>query len=160
MTQQTEYQIRDATPDDAVALSLVMRQGDVDECWAAAHKKPLQALLDAMNASRDAKVCQYGDEILCMFGSGCSVLIGGVSYPWMLSSEKLIEHRRAFLRVGKAYVELLARDFDVIKNVVDARNTVAVKWLKSLGFEIKDPIPFGPDRMPFHPFEMVRTDDV
>jgi hypothetical protein len=40
---------------------------------------------------------------------------------------------------------------------VDARYTVAIRWLQKLGFTILPPIPVGPDQMMFHPFEIKRA---
>ena len=42
----------------------------------------------------------------------------------------------------------------VLRNVVDARNTVSIRWLEWLGFTLGTPQPMGVCGLPFIPFEM------
>jgi hypothetical protein len=49
--------------------------------------------------------------------------------------------------------------FPVLENMVDARNTKSIKWLKRLGFTFGPPLPHPHSGLPFYPFEM-RQDHV
>ena len=48
----------------------------------------------------------------------------------------------------------ITKDYSLLINFVDARHGVAIRWLKWLGFKVFPAKPFGPDKLPFHRFEM------
>ena len=72
----------------------------------------------------------------------------------MLSTDELPKHYRKFARGSQTYIDSLKKDFDFLYNYVDVRNTLAVRWLSWLGFELDAPEPFGIDQLPFHKFHM------
>jgi hypothetical protein len=45
-------------------------------------------------------------------------------------------------------------DYPVLRNYVDQRNTVSIRWLRWLGFRMGEPAVMGAARVPFVPFEM------
>ena len=51
----------------------------------------------------------------------------------------------------------MLREFPVLRNVVDARNTVSIRWLVWLGFTIGTPQPMGVRGLPFIPFANERA---
>jgi len=91
---------------------------------------------------------------VCIFGVAPASLLGSVGVPWMIGTQEIDSHAKAFLRRNKAYVERMSELYNYLVNFVDARNTRAIGWLKWLGFTILEAQPHGPDGLPFHRFEM------
>ena len=72
----------------------------------------------------------------------------------MLGTIDLNFHSRKFLRESRRVVSLLAEEFPVMENYVDARNTASIRWLQWVGFSVYYPKPYGRDNLPFHRFDM------
>jgi hypothetical protein len=86
----------------------------------------------------------------------CGVARGGL--VWMLGTPALLgtaSHRWQFLRAGRVWVDRLVKLCGQLHNWTDARNAQAVRWLRTLGFTIYPPAPFGPQGLPFHHFSRV-----
>lgn len=153
----TKYEVVPATDEHAVALAAVMRKADIDEVWAACRFKPLEALRMSMLVSRDPSTGLADGRPVCMFGVGeFGTIIAPRTQPWLLGAEELPKHARTFLRMNRSYIKRVREQYSVLENYVDARNALAIRWLKWLGFDIKEPVIFGPDGLLFHPFIMVR----
>lgn len=145
-----KYEIVEATAEHAAALASTMRQEDRTEVWAAAGHTPAQALQNALAASAEAWTGLADGKVLCMFGVAKLSILGDMASPWMLSSEELPRHARAFLRVSRVVVARWRERYPHLVNFTDSRYKTAVRWLSWLGFTIHPAEPFGPDRVPFH----------
>ncbi len=154
MSKRTRYEVVPATIGHARELAENMRWPDCEEVWAAAHLYPLQATLLSLEASRDATTGLADGRVVCMFGVGPAAIISTTGIPWLLTTDGVERHARAFLKRNKAVVAAMRAKYPLLRNYVDERNTVAIKWLKWLGFEILPAEPFGVEGLPFHPFEM------
>lgn len=71
-----------------------------------------------------------------------------------VGSHDLAAHARHFLRACAPVVREMGTDYLTLRNHVDIRNHLAIRWLQWLGFTLDDPIPFGPFGFKFHPFNM------
>lgn len=151
-----EYQIVPATREHALALAPEVRQADADEVWAAEHKTPEQALLHGVADSSDPRAGLVNGRVVCVFGVGQLTLASDWGIPWMLASAEVEQHARAFLRMNIAYVREIRSQYRMLLNYVDARNIMAVRWLRWLGFRVKPAVPYGIDELPFHLFDMRR----
>ncbi len=151
---RTEYQIVPATEEHAREMALVMRQADVDEVWAASHYEPLEALLVSLRLSPDPRAGLADGRVVCIYGVGQATLLSAHGVPWMLTAEELPDHARAFLRRNKLYLSEIRSKYRLLLNFVDARNTMAIRWLEWLGFDIAPAQPLGAENLPFHPFKM------
>lgn len=83
----------------------------------------------------------------------CGVARGGV--VWLLGTDALLRtasHRWQFLRAGRVWVDRLLACCGQLCNWCDARNVVAARWLRTLGFTVHPAAPFGPFGLPFHHF--------
>lgn len=150
-----EIAIIPATEAHALELAPVVREADRIEIEAAAGISPLEALRISLTRSTEAWAGTVDDRVACMFGVGPLSLLGGEGCPWLIGGELVGQHAVAFLRRNKAMVVGWSKIFPVMRNAVDVRNTVAIRWLRWLGFTILPPVPYGVQRLPFHPFEMV-----
>ena len=148
------YNIVPAKYYHAVHMYKNMAQRDRDECWAAGHRGPLQALNESLAASPDAKTGLYKDRVVCMYGVAEISILSNIGIPWLLGTDEIEEHSKYFLRQNRYYMNDIKKKYSYLFNFVDARNTVAIRWLKWLGFKVSEAQPFGPDEMPFHKFEM------
>ncbi len=151
---RTRYQVVPATEAHAEEMALVMRQADVDEVWAASHYEPLEALLASLRVSPDPWTGLADDRVVCMYGVGQLTLLSDWGSPWLLTSQELPDHARAFLRRNKLYLAEIRSKYRLLLNFVDARNTMSIRWLKWLGFDIAPTQSLGPENLPFHPFKM------
>jgi len=129
-----------------------MRQADVMEVWATNRSRPLEALAKSTRLSEKARTGLIDGEIVCMFGVYRQNLMGARGTIWLLGTDLLQKHGRRFLRRNRDETDRLSNGFSLLENYCDARNTVAIRWLKWLGFTIDPPAPHGVYNLPFHHF--------
>ena len=133
-----------------------VRECDRAEVWAQAHLTP--------NAMLDMAVVTYPTETFaCLLDGVVVAMFGVVEEPsldatragvlWMLGTDDIYDNVDLFHKHTAEWLERYRERFDYIANWVDARNTTAVKWISSVGFTVNDPVPYGPDALPFHYFE-------
>lgn len=67
---------------------------------------------------------------------------------WMACTGLIEKRQTAFLRGSREVLATLHRKYDLLHNVVDARNGVHVRWLKWLGFTFLRQIEHGPQKLP------------
>ena len=149
-----EYNIISAVPMYIEGLAVNMCQRDIDECWAASHSSPKEALVRSLAASPNAMAGLYQGRVVCMYGVAEISLLSTVGIPWLLGTDEIEEHSKYFLRHNRYYMREISKRYSYLVNFVDARNTVAIRWLEWLGFRVLPAQPFGPDDMPFHRFEI------
>lgn len=141
-----------ATVEHARALAPRMRAADAAEVWASGRLTPLEALERSLALSPLAWAGTVDGEPACVFGAASTSLLGGDGVPWLLGSDAIERHQRAFLRRNREYVRQMQAAFPTLRNMVDARNATSIRWLRWLGFTIEPAVPFGPFGLPFHPF--------
>ena len=75
---------------------------------------------------------------------------------WMLGCKNMLEDTRdksEFLRQSRIELKKLHKEFPVLFNYIDARNTVHLRWLTFMGFTIiKKHETFGYEGRPFYEF--------
>lgn len=141
-----------ATVEHARALAPHMRVADAAEVWASGRLSPLEALERSLALSPLAWTGRVDGEPACLFGAASASLLGGDGVPWLLGSDLIEQYQSAFLRRNRGYIRQMQAVFPVLRNMVDARNEVSIRWLRWLGFTIEPAVPFGPFGLPFHPF--------
>lgn len=145
-----------ATHAHAVDLAPRLREADRREVEAASGHPPAVELRRSLKISAEAWAGTVDGEVACMFGVGALSLLGGIGSPWLLGSDLVTRHAMAFARRNRAMVRKWSAVFPVLRNFVDVRNVVSIRWLGWLGFILLPPVPYGVARLPFHPFEMRR----
>lgn len=144
------YQLVPATVEHIAAMEGRIRPADVAELQAAAGLTPCQVMENGL-ALDQGSVTFLADGIpLCM--AGCTVLSEVVGLPWMVGTQDLERHRRAFLLESRRVFEVIQARRSYLVNWVDARNRKAVRWLAWLGFTIHPATPHGLEGLPFHMF--------
>ena len=154
----TKYSIVPTTIEHVQELTVNMRREDRAEIWASAHYTPWEALAASISFTDETYTGLADGQVLCIFGAGKMTLTSDTAFPWMLSSILVDDHLMAWARGSKLAFNFMTQDVDHLKNYVDARYTVAVRWLAWLGFTIHPAEPFGIEQLPFHLFTWDRTD--
>lgn len=147
-------EIRRARAADLDAILPAIRAADLAECEALFGPGTLPTVArGTLTRSADAWAAEAGGAPIALFGVapviGMAVKIG---VPWMFGTEAIHAHGRELLAEGRRYLQLMRAPFDRLDNVVDARNTASIRWLRRLGFTIMPAMPMGPAGVPFHPF--------
>lgn len=119
---------------------------------------PYDAIESSVHGSIEAFAWEINGRVACLFGVCQSLDVLGPVHPWMLTTPLLRSDWRFFARSSKRVVEAWAERYPHMKNYVDARHTVAIHWLKWLGFVVsRDATLIGSKQVPFHAFEMVNS---
>lgn len=143
-----------ASPEDCARVALDMREADKVEAMAMALAGPFEAVSWSIGASLESFAGRVDGRAVCLFGVGVASLAPLVGRPWLLATDELDAFALPFLRRNRRVIENWAVRFPVLENWVDARHTVAVRWLRWLGFTLDDPAPFGPMGRDFHRFTL------
>lgn len=113
-----------------------------------------QAMRDSIERSEWAFIAIEDRGPVALWGVSPMTVLGSSYAPWALFTVLAADHRRQIARESRRWVGLMKAQFPLMRNIVDGRNAAAVRWLSWLGFEIGEPQPIGPARVPFHRFEM------
>ncbi len=130
---------------------LEVRQADIDEVYSASGLDIKEALRVSLGMTGFHYAGYINDELICIFGVGGLYSFG---FPYMIGSDKIIKHRKTFLVYSRGFIDKMKKRYSYMTNFVDARNTVAIEWLKWLGFTIHEAKPYGYLGLPFHQFDM------
>lgn len=148
---------RAPTPEDLAHLAANLRDQDRAELEAAGWDDYRTALEESVRFSKWTQVAVVDGEVACVFGCaeyGSMLAPDGV--PWFLGTELVTRHRRVLQRWAPRYIGAMLQDYPRLFNAVHADNTVAVRWLRRLGFTLHPATPAPPTGAPFHVFEMNR----
>ena len=130
-----------------------MRKADRDEVFAASGRSDVASVLrEAVNASPLSVAVEFDGGLLCIGGAARRSLLSDAGIPWMLGTHELDRHGRLFMLHGQRCVNELLEHFGRLENYVDARNHKSIRWLRRMGFQIHDPVPYGYAGLPFHRF--------
>lgn len=126
---------------------------------AALGREPLAALALSLRRSKRAWTIMSPDgQPIAMFGVGDVNILAGVGSPWMLGTAEIERHVMIFLRHCPYWVGQLLEDYTVLRNCVDDRNRLSIRWLKWLGFTMSEPVAFKGHL--FRMFEMRADENV
>jgi hypothetical protein len=150
----TAIEIRPATVFDAVQLAPNLRAADREEVEALSGRDPMDVLVASVEQSSSAWAGLANGNLVCLFGVVPATLIGVTGVPWLLGSNDVCAYSRQFLRRNRAYVHEMLQEYPILRNVVDERNSVSIRWLRWLGFTMGAPTPMGARGLPFIPFGM------
>lgn len=147
----TAIEIRAATLDDARTIE--RRPAGLAEVQAWSSDPPEVALEHSIAHSSEAWAGLADGELVCLFGVAPLTLVGVTGVPWLAASAAIARHRTAFLRRNRAMIDRWQEQYPVLRNFVDARNAVSIRWLRWLGFTLGPAVPLGIAGLPFHIFE-------
>lgn len=149
----SKMRYREATQADIEALVPRLRQTDIDECEALFGRgTTLDVTLHGLRPDGVAFVAVRDGMTVAVFGL-CPGEWPGYGVPWMVGTNELDKCGRELMAEARNCLKVWHRFYPTLMNVVDARNTKSIRWLKRLGFTVRNPIPMGVDGLPFHPFD-------
>lgn len=148
-------------PDHVEAVMGRLREADQLEVYAATGRDPDKALRDAWKNSLHRWSIVWRGEIIGLFGLSSLSLMGRTGVPWLLGTDKMKEIKLTFVKQSVHFISAMLEIYPVLMNWVDARNTLSIRWLKWLGFKMKNqPQPYGFEKRPFYYFEKRRDQHV
>ncbi len=110
-----------------------LRKQDVDEL-AAQGNTPEDTLSIAAHDSGHLCFTIHVDGVAAAIFGVVPLASPGHGSPWLLGSDRVLTIPRELVREGRVWVDWLASVYPHLENYVDARNTVSIAWLKSMGF--------------------------
>jgi hypothetical protein len=126
----------------AHAARIELRAADAREIWAHGTDK-MTALRLSMDRSLWADAYIADGEVAAIVGCGLSCMLGGHHRPWLVTGQVVDRHRKEFLRLTRARLEEMKRQYPVMVNWVHADHRQSLRWLAWLGFEIDAPLQIG-----------------
>lgn len=144
--------VRDATLADAEAITERLRRRDYDEVVASVGLDIAGAIRASIAASPG--LCWTAESHRPAFVIGCARVSDDTGSPWLLGTDDVTAYPGALTKIAKRHIAIMLQTYDTLVNFVDARNADSVGWLRLLGFTVAEPVPFGPQGLPFHPFVM------
>lgn len=143
---------------DVAQMADEMRDADRLECCMMVG--PGYTLQRALEMSVDCSFItrcvydQYG-QLLTMFGlSSVNGVLDDAGNPWMVSTPAIRKYARDLMKTTPEVLEEFLSIHPVLVNFVHENNMLSKRWLRRVGFELFEPVPYGPYNAPFHPFEM------
>lgn len=153
------YSVTVATMNHGKVLARDIRKEDKDEIFASRGCEPREAIRESLKISHVAYTLFTHGRVAAIFGVvlARSEEDGVFGIPWVLTGNAVDKYPLAFWRTSKKGLGIFLDHYKLLVNLVDARHTSSIKWLKRLGAEIQDPQPHGPQGLPFHKFVFRRS---
>ena len=125
--------------------------------WIDHFHRPHAALVAALERgvalSDPCYAAVDGETVLVLFGVYPQPGAADVGIVWLLGSDDITTYSRLFLRLCRPWLEKLQGQYRILRNWIDARNEVHIRWLKWSGFTFLRRIErFGVEGRPFYEF--------
>jgi hypothetical protein len=141
--------VRESVPGDIIYLKNHLRKEEIEEIWASHASTPEQALLGSYLSSIKCFTLLIGDVPAAMFGIAPDTLLGEKACIWLLGTNMLAKIKKTFMVLSKKFIDAMLGDYPYLYNYVDFRYKKSLQWLQWCGAKISDPVPFGPEQLPF-----------
>lgn len=129
-------QVRAPRGSDILYLAKRLAAIDALECAVYGHT-PRQGL-ELMSAGSVMAWTAHDDgRPVAMFGVTPLSVLDRTGLPWLLGSTEARRHHRAFVELGRGYVQQMQAEFSRLENRVHAANLASIRWLTRLGFTVE-----------------------
>jgi hypothetical protein len=158
--QSMNWHSRDSVERDAIELAQTMREADKLEIKLSHNQTPFGALLYGFKHSeRCQSIINDKGEVVAMWGV-CPSDEPILGIPWMLCAPDFENvPKLRFLRGCRRFIQEAHRDYLILCNYVHKENTMAIEWLRWLGFTFTAEIAeFGVGKAPFLEFVRINED--
>jgi len=133
-TQDVNLSVRPSVWGDCVVLSQNLREADHNEVQAALGTSDLEALLSAWSQSERPFTIVDGKTPAGIFG--VVPIQPNVGCVWLVGTDAIAQGRWTFLRQSRRWLTEVSKDYGLLFNYVDERNTLHIKWIEWLGFTV------------------------
>ena len=144
--------VRTANHGDIARMAPHVREADRQELWAIGYMTPEKALTEGLRMSKFAYTGTVDGRPAVMFGVCDGAVLGGLGNVWLIGTDEIEQNALTFLYESPKYLRKMQKRYEMLTNYIDARNKVAIRWLRWLGFSFDDAEPMGPFKVPFHRF--------
>lgn len=149
--------VASARRGDARLLDPRLRGADRREIAAAVGGAPAVLLEHGLRASDPCYALHDESGPIALFGVVPDSDVARQGRIWLLGSARLVRHARVILRQAPAWLDGLHWRYDILWNLVDARNQVHMRWLQRCDFQCLRRIDaYGVEQRPFYEFERQR----
>lgn len=114
-----------------------MRAEDVHEVWEMGGFTPREALDHSLNHHGKAWTALFDGVPAAIFGVIPLSILSNAAIAWLLGTDALAKHWRAFARVSVDVLAEVHARYPVLANATRVENTLAVRWLRWLGARIE-----------------------
>lgn len=142
------YSIKKATFEDALEVAQNIRPEDKMEIEGLGHS--LGALPFSVALSDVAVSFYTGDNELAGVAGICPSGTPRSGIVWMICTPALTQQPITFVRQAKKWMTEVEKDYDVLYNYTDVRNTFHHKLLKMLGFRALRMLQPAPHYLPYY----------
>lgn len=129
-----------------------LRPSDRREIEAASGRAPLEVIKESVTMSPHCFAGLLNNVPAGIGGVAAAAWTGSIGVPWLVGTPQMTKHAKLFVSTTAKFLSQMENLYDAFINYVDARNAPALRWLKSLGFVILPPEPYGVLGMQFHCF--------
>lgn len=133
-----------------------MRQEDAEECLLSSGLSPEESLKQscAVSSYAWAILDTRSGECVCVFGLRTLYNDSGapIGIPWSLYSTGIKKCPKGVLRLIKEVNDGLLQEFAIFYNIIHARNTTAIRWVKTLGYTVDTSAPIKRNGGTFYTF--------
>jgi hypothetical protein len=149
--------VREVRDGDIDYLVEHMREADKLEVLALATDLR-EVLTTSIEASSHVWAAELEGRLISIWGFVPVSLIGNTAIPWMLGTDDISRIPSALTKIARGHIAEVRQIYPRLKNIVDVRNTYSWRWLKRLGFVMRDPVPMGRGGELYFPFDMGMSD--
>jgi hypothetical protein len=135
-----------------------MRPADITEIRAAGDLSPEDALTRGLAASQYCSTALIDGVPVAMFGLRKPSILSETGIVWMLGTDAVYQIKREMITIARAVIAEMLDVCPVLSNMVHSDNVTSIRWLRRMGFDIREGAPVGVDGEIFHRFEMIKGD--
>ena len=125
--------VRAARYDDIAVIAEGARAADRAELWASSHSTVAEVLERGLRRSLYSWTV-VTDRPVAMAGVIGVTALGDQGVPWMVVTDGVRADVRGFLEISREYVWVMRQSYRQLVNFVDARNLIAIRYLRALRF--------------------------
>jgi hypothetical protein len=149
-------EIVEATEAHAIALAPFLRDADREELTKATGRPIEEILIESVNSLGEHWAFIENGKTICLLGISEHSWMDSEGVIWLVASDEVASHRKDILAMSRNYIDEKQKHYRLLYNYIDIHNTSSIRWLKWLGFEVQDPVPWGVNGDLFHRFELRR----
>lgn len=113
-----------------------MRAEDVAEVMAMGGYTPREALDHSLSQHGSTWTAMFDGEPAAIFGVIPVSILGGIAIAWLLGTDVLVKHWRAFAKRSRAVVAELHTRYPVLANAAHVNSNLSLRWLRWLGARV------------------------